>query len=223
MVLLFWRGPVRTEDTDYGEEYWQSLDGGRGYHDSLLWEDIGHVIHELVGVDKVHGIDNALNLRLLDVGCAFGMLLRHLRRRGYDVRGVDYSRYALAHAPKDIEYYLAWHDLTSQEQLADWYKPFDVVTCFETLEHLPWEHSRGAVEQIWRVLKPGGLFIATICVVGQPDTRSDPTHVTVIPRECWHALFDSVGFEYDRQMCRQLRWFWLFSQHQGVFVLRRPA
>jgi SAM-dependent methyltransferase len=188
-----------------------------------MWQDIGHIIHELVGVDKQNGVDNALSIRLMDVGCAFGMLLRHMRRRGYDVRGVDYSRYALEHAPGDVRDYVAWHDLTGQERLADWYRPFDVVTCFETLEHLPWEYARPAVDQIRDVLKPGGLLIATICVVGQPDTRSDPTHVTVIPRECWEHLFDSVGFEFDREMSRQLGWFWLFSQHRGVFVLRRRA
>jgi SAM-dependent methyltransferase len=188
-----------------------------------MWWDIAHIVHELVGVDKVHGVDHALDTRLLDVGCAFGFFLRHLRRRGYDVRGVDYSRHALAKAPEDIQYYLAWHDLTGQDQLSDWYKPFDVITCFETLEHLPWDCAPGAVEQIWRALKPGGVLIATICVVGMPDTRSDPTHVTIIPRECWEALFVRQGFEFDRGMWRQLRQFWLFSQHHGVFVLRRPA
>ena len=187
-----------------------------------MWQDIGHIIHELVGVDKQKGVDNALSIRLLDVGCAFGFLVRHMRRRGYDVRGVDYSRYALGHLPADIQPYVAWHDLTGEDQLTRWYKPFDVATCFETLEHLPWDHARGAVEQIWRVLKPGGVLIATICVVGQLDTRSDPTHVTVIPRECWESLFVSVGFEFDREMWRHLRWFWLFCAHRGVFVLRRP-
>lgn len=206
----------------YTAEYWQRLDGGRGYTDSVMWMDIAHVIHELVGIDRVQLKDNALSMRILDVGCAFGFLLRHLRRRGYDVRGVDYSRHALVSAPEDIQYYIAWHDLTGKDRLADWYKPFDVVTCFETLEHLDWADAPGAVEQIWDVLKPGGVLIATICVVGQPDTRSDPTHVTIIPREAWEALFVQQGFEYDQGMWRQLRQFWLFSAHQGVFALRRP-
>jgi 2-polyprenyl-3-methyl-5-hydroxy-6-metoxy-1,4-benzoquinol methylase len=188
-----------------------------------MWEDIGHIIHELVGIDRVHQRDNALSIRLLDVGCAFGFLLRHLRRRGYDVRGVDYSRFALDKAPQDIQPYVAFHDLTGKDQLISWYKPFDVVTCFETLEHLEWDQAPGAVGQIWDVLKPGGVVIATICVVGQPDTRSDPTHVSIIAREAWEALFVQQGFEFDWQMWRQLRQFWLFSAHQGVFALRRPV
>lgn len=140
---------MRTSDTSYGREYWQSLDGGRGYTDSTMWWDIAHIVHELVGVDKDHGVDKALDIRLLDVGCAFGFFLRHLRRRGYDVRGVDFSRHALDKAPEDIQFYLAWHDLTGKDRLVDWYKPFDVITCFETLEHLTWDTAPAGVLQLW--------------------------------------------------------------------------
>jgi SAM-dependent methyltransferase len=192
----------------YTAEYWDRLDGGKGYTDSVLWADIAYAIHETVGIDA-QGQDHALSTRLLDVGCAFGFLLRHLRRRGYDVRGVDYSRHALAKAPEDIQHYIAWHDLTGQDRLADWYRPFDVAVCLETLEHIEWDQIPAAMAQI--------------CVIGQPDTRSDPTHVSVVPREVWEALFVQWGFEFDREKWRHLRQFRWFAHHQGVFVLRRPS
>jgi SAM-dependent methyltransferase len=214
---------LRTDDTGYGEQYWASLDGGRGYQDSVMWADIGHIIHELIGVDKEAGKDNALSIRLLDVGCAFGYFLKHMRNRGYDVRGIDVSWYAVNNAPMDIKPYVGFHDLTKHDRLTAWFKPFDVITCFETLEHIAWDELDKAMGQVWEVLKPGGYFIATICVVGQPDTRSDPTHVSIVPREAWEERFASMGFEFEEQLCRQLRENWLFSQHKGVFVLRRPA
>ena len=213
----------RTDDTGYGKDYWDTLDGGAGYHDSVMWADIAHAVHEIAGVDKVAGVDRALSLRLLDVGCAFGFLLRHLRKRGYDVRGVDFSEYAVLNAPTDIQPYVSQYDLTGKDELTDWYKPFDIVTCFETLEHIDWQHAPRAIERLHSILKPGGLLIATICVVGQPDSDSDPTHVSVVPREWWEALFAEAGFVEDRDTEGQLRWFWLFSQHRGVFVLRRKS
>jgi SAM-dependent methyltransferase len=215
--------PPRTSDVSYGEQYWGTLDGGAGYTDSIMWQDIAHIVHELVGVDKEAGVDNALKLRLLDVGCAFGFFLRHMRRRGYDVRGVDYSRYALEHAPEDIVNYVSWFDLTAEEQLSHWHKPFDVVTCFETLEHIPFNWVPTALGHLWSALAPGGVLIATICVQGMPDTHSDPTHVSIILRDSWVTELEKVGFVIDERTCRQLRWFWLFSQHKGVIVARKPV
>jgi SAM-dependent methyltransferase len=164
-----------------------------------------------------------MDLRLLDVGCAMGFLLRHLRVRGYDVRGVDFSQYALDHAPEDILPYLSQFDLTDlATRIEHWHRPFDVVTCFETLEHVPAVHSGTAAQHLWSALKPGGLAILTICVEGQPGADTDPTHVNVAPRSYWDDLFAEQGWTVEEEMLRQLRWFWLFSQHRGVFCLRRP-
>lgn len=210
----------RTEDTNYGRDYWSSLDGGLGYTDSTMWEDIGHTIKELVCTRD--GEDRSGQTRAVDVGCAGGYLVKHLRRRGLDAWGLDFSDYALLHGDKEVKTHLRWFDLTEPNDSFFGLECFDLVTCFETLEHIPPDMADRAVAHLWNLLRPGGLAILTICVAGQPGADSDPTHVNVVARDFWENLFREAGWEPVPHLLRQLRWFWLFSQHKGVFVLRKP-
>jgi len=65
----------------------------------------------------------------------------------------------------------------------------DVVTAFDFLEHLPrslWRDNQlvnpfiEAMNEIWRVLKPGGVFIARTPAYPHPEAFQDPTHVNII-------------------------------------------
>ena len=44
--------------------------------------------------------------RVLDAGCAIGMLVEVLRERGVDARGIDVSSYAIQSAPEALRPYL---------------------------------------------------------------------------------------------------------------------
>lgn len=213
----------RTEDLLYGAEYWDTLDGGNGYTDSLLWSDMAHIISEVFFVDRKANIDRAGEHSVLDVGCAFGYLVRHIQRRGTECFGLDYSTYALDHVPDDVKGRVAWFDLTGVNDTHFGRDRFTLVTCFEVLEHLPAASAPAAIGHILNSLKPGGSAVLTICVEGQPDPQSDPTHVNVAPREWWEALFDKTDVVVDYYKARQLRKFWLFSAHKGIFVLTKPS
>ena len=207
---------LRTSDTGYGRDYFESLDGGRGYNDSLMWADIGHIIHETFGI--VGDRDRALETSILDLGCAKGFLLGHLRQRGYDVFGLDFSWYALEQAPERLKPYMGWADLTKNAPLPLRGKKFDVVTCFETMEHLPEDKVDVAIGHIREAMKPDGYALLTICVEGQPDTTSDPTHVTIKPPIWWTERFMRAGFEPLPGIARLVQQWWLFRHHKGVFV-----
>lgn len=210
----------RTSDTTYGKDYWETLDNGLGYQDSTMWEDISHTLKELVCTRN--GQDISGQTRAVDVGCAGGYLVKHLRRRGLDAWGLDFSDYALMHTEKVIKPYLRWYDLSWVDDSFFGQETFDLLTCFETLEHIDPDCAERAVRNLWSLLKPGGLAVLTICVTGQPGSDDDPTHVNVVSRDFWENLFSRIGWKPVHDMSRQLRWFWLFSQHKGVFVLRRP-
>lgn len=212
----------RTEDTEYGKDYWDSLDSGAGYKDSLLWSDMSHILHEVFFVDKEANVDRAGEHRVLDMGCAYGYLVRHINARGTECFGLDYSRYALEHAPEDVRGNIQWFDLTGPR--ATFYGPeaFTLVTCFETLEHIPATSAERALQHLWNSLKPGGILVATICVEGQPDPHSDPTHVNVASRAWWEDRLRKTGFWLQDIQAHELRRFWLFSAHKGVFVARKP-
>ncbi len=110
--------------------------------------------------------------RSLDVGCNTGPLLIPLRRRGYDVVGIDIS-------PDDVhqaEHYLRERALPDDRlSVADGTslpfrdRSFDLVLLIDVLEHT--DHPEGIVAEVRRVLTPGGLVIATVPWAYHPYVR----------------------------------------------------
>lgn len=95
---------------------------------------------------------------IVDVGCGEGSLLRMLKDNGNGAFGIDASESGRAScSKKDIN--CAVIDISSDRfPLPD--DSFDVALCLETLEHL--ENPHHCLWEIKRVLKDGGLFIASI-------------------------------------------------------------
>lgn len=93
---------------------------------------------------------------VLDVGCGAGFLSNPLAMRGFQVTGVDISVESLAVAQR--------HDATASVRYvaSDAYslpfadESFEIVTAMDFLEHV--EHPKQVINEISRVLRPGGLF-----------------------------------------------------------------
>jgi 2-polyprenyl-3-methyl-5-hydroxy-6-metoxy-1,4-benzoquinol methylase len=88
--------------------------------------------------------------RLLEVGCATGLLLKRARERGWSPTGVELSPDAVAHAR-------AFGLDVRQGTLADAALPgdsFDVVYMGDVLEHVP--DCRATLAEVARLLVPGG-------------------------------------------------------------------
>lgn len=92
---------------------------------------------------------------LLDAGCAWGYATRCFATRAAHAAGIDPDVTAIAvarHRYPEIDFVQATlEDLPFDDE------SFDVVTCCDTLEHVADE--RGSLEEIWRVLRPGGVLI----------------------------------------------------------------
>lgn len=214
---------MRTDDTSYGEDYFETLDNGDGYQDSTMWEDIAHAIKEVFGiVDKT---DRSSQIHLVDVGCAKGYLVRHLRRRGFDAWGVDISKYAIDHAPEDTATWLRLYDITSKDPSFFGNDSFNMAVCLETMEHIPEPQVDLALTNILNLVEPGSQVVFTICTEDQPGWDTDPTHVTIRSHDWWQFRLEQNGYGYNSDDIRKqndLYGFWLFSQHDGVFVVHRP-
>ena len=96
-------------------------------------------------------------LRLLDVGCGTGDHMARYRVRGFDVAGVDGSERMLEHARAknpgaDIQ-------RADVETIPFPDSCFDFVLCIEVLRYLP--DAQRCVQEMARVLKPGGVCLAT--------------------------------------------------------------
>jgi 2-polyprenyl-6-hydroxyphenyl methylase / 3-demethylubiquinone-9 3-methyltransferase len=95
----------------------------------------------------------------LEVGCGGGILTEEIARMGFTTTGVDPSEGSLAtaraHAKQsglEISY-----DFGTGEALPYSNASFDVVFCCDVLEHV--RDLPKVIEEIARVLKPGGAFI----------------------------------------------------------------
>ena len=122
-------------------------------------------------------------LRLLDVGCGTGRLLRDLRELG-DARGVDASHEAIGFSRKR-----GVGDLVEKADFR--YLPFaaesfDVITAVDTLEHIA--DDVGALREWERVLRPDGRLLIFV-----------PAH-----RWLW-SLQDEVSGHQRRYTARTLR------------------
>ena len=96
-------------------------------------------------------------LQLLDLGCGTGHHAAKLRQRGFTVTGVDGSADMLAIArANNPGMELQQSDVETIPYEANC---FDYVVCIEVLRYLP-DISR-CVQEIGRVLKPGGVALVT--------------------------------------------------------------
>jgi SAM-dependent methyltransferase len=105
--------------------------------------------------------ENGGRPRIMDIGCAAGALLLHLRERGWDARGVEISpaaEYARERRGLDVR------SLPLEENRF----PggfFDAVLASHLIEHL--NAPSDFVKEVYRVLRPGGrFFVSTPNIAG---------------------------------------------------------
>ena len=90
--------------------------------------------------------------RLLDVGCAGGVLLKHAAERGWQAQGVEIAPDAVARA-RAIGLDVFQGDLLAARFPAG---HFDLVYMGDVLEHA--HDCRAVVEEVARILRSGGVF-----------------------------------------------------------------
>jgi 2-polyprenyl-6-hydroxyphenyl methylase/3-demethylubiquinone-9 3-methyltransferase len=97
--------------------------------------------------------------RILEVGCGDASFTRDLARHSEDVTALDLSGHQIALNARELPAVsFLQHDLAEPLPFPD--ASFDVAWCSEVLEHL--FDPAGCAREIHRVLRPGGLLLATV-------------------------------------------------------------
>lgn len=123
--------------------------------------------------------------RVLDAGCAIGLLVEALRARGIDAHGIDISSFAIDAVPGPLRPYCQQGSIA--EPLAE---RFDLIVCIEVLEHMPPEEADRAIAN-FAAHADDVLFSST------PFDYREPTHVNVRQPEDWAEAFARHGFYRD--------------------------
>lgn len=95
------------------------------------------------------------NNRLLDIGCGAGNLMLAARKHGWNAHGLDVSANAVNHV-RSLGFEVFQGELKNAQLPS---QHFDVITAAEILEHL--SEPRVLLEEVARLLRPGGLFWTT--------------------------------------------------------------
>ena len=135
---------------------------------------------------------------MLDIGCGGGATLKRLlkRSRGAQVYGIDISEESVAKAIKvnaDVINKQVFVQQGSAAELPYEDGKFNLVTAVETVYF--WPNLPSCLQEVHRVLKPGGHFAIMVEVV---DTDSKWTNfvegMTAYTPEQLKALLDDAGF-----------------------------
>ena len=136
--------------------------------------------------------------RLLDIGCGPGFFLDEAKRQGWDVQGVDLSKWSKEHAKTYFSIDIFQGTLSSAV-FPD--RAFDVIVMNDVIEHL--EDPKVVLKEIRRILKNDGvIYIST------PDIKSvlsrllrakwwgiNKYHLFYFSKKTIEKLFDEVGFK----------------------------
>ena len=134
----------------------------------------------------------------LDIGCGDGAFLRELVALGFDpVSGIEPSRAPVEAAPADVRPRIRQEMFGATRFAAE---SFDLVTCFQTIEHV--YEPRRVVEEIARILKPGGaaFLVAhdvdalSARVLGARSPIFDIEHLQLLNRHSARILMERAGF-----------------------------
>jgi hypothetical protein len=123
---------------------------------------------------------------VLDAGCALGLLVEVLRKRGVQAWGVDISEFAIQNVHEDIRPYCKVGSISEPFELPH----YDLIVSIEVLEHLPKQQADQAIANLCQH-SDDILFSST------PYDFQEATHFNVQPSDYWVECFARHGFFRD--------------------------
>jgi SAM-dependent methyltransferase len=159
---------------------------------------------ENIGENDIYRIEYLTNLipidveSILDVGCGGGIFINHLcsKKKFNRIVGVDRSNTALKYV--NTEKIIADINLLPFSN-----NEFDLVTCLEVIEHIPYYNFNKVLEELCRVSKKYILIsvpnkqnlAASLCKCPICLTKFNPDfHMRSFDRLKLHSLLDNNGF-----------------------------
>ncbi len=137
----------------------------------------------------------------LDLGCGRGEWLELLREEGIAAQGVDLNRSMVAQCRANGLDVIEADAVDYVRSLAR--DSLSTVTAIHLVEHVPFRRLVSLLDEVLRVLKPGGVAIFESpnpenLIVGACNFYSDPTHLNPIPPLSLQYTVEARGFVRSR-------------------------
>jgi SAM-dependent methyltransferase len=149
-------------------------------------------------IDKLFAVPG----RLLDIGCGYGFFLEAMKKKGWEVEGIELSKPAAAIAEARNCGLIHAHAVEEMSEMA----LFDVVTMFYVIEHVA--DPVAILKSIKKLLKPGGII-----VLRYPNTSpllafsadlarkltlmQAPSHLYDFAGDSMHRVLQQAGYGYS--------------------------
>jgi SAM-dependent methyltransferase len=191
----------------YGEEY---LKSPISMTDPKItrWEDNGFFFQAGKNIAEI--AQKLKATKVVDIGCGRGFTVRHLRNRGLDAHGIEYSKFAVEHSVCGAKH----GDLTESLPAAD--GEYDLAVCVGVLSHIPEEFTIKALKQIHRIVKPKGHLYTNILIIpAKPSTvmpsvavqKADKKklwtqkhHLSIHQQLWWRNRFHKTGWDEEKEL-----------------------
>lgn len=144
--------------------------------------------------------------RLLDVGCATGTFLAHMKAAGWDVCGIEPSREAAAWGAEALRIQIIDRPLPDAGLAAE---SFDLVTYWSSLEHV--HDPLAYLRETCRLLRPGGRLVVLVPNFASPTVRwlhwglDPPRHLYHFTPDSLRRLLGAAGFDGEAAVQRNTR------------------
>lgn len=154
------------------------------YYRPYLEEHFENIIIELEKYSKKG--------RLLDIGCALGFFINVAKRRGYEVTGIDISKFAVEYAKSNYNLNVFCGELKDFNFEPDY---FDVVVLNDFLEHII--NPQVLIKEVYRILKKRGVI-----VINTPNINS--ISFQFFRRSWWYIKLAEHLFIYNYKSIKYL-------------------
>lgn len=167
-------------------------------------------------------------LRIMDLGCSGGGFVKNCLDDGHIAIGLEGSDYSIKRKRAE------WATIPDNLFLCDIRYPFqvyqdalpahfDIITCWEVMEHIPEKDLPALCENVKKHLTRRGYWIMSVSPNDGP-----PYHVTLHGQQWWAEFFSKQEFRVHKDLVRQFGMNWVRGPNQGApgsfhFVLSKKG
>jgi cyclopropane fatty-acyl-phospholipid synthase-like methyltransferase len=147
--------------------------------------------------------------KVLEIGCAYGQVVKKLRDLGVSAFGVDVSKYSIERGKKEVTEFIETLDITKCDFVDAIRKrfgvdKFDYICSAITFEHFKPEQLGQVFLNLAELSKAGTYHFHEIDLI----QGNDETHFSIFPREQWNTYFKYNGFELIEPNSKDKRFNW---------------